>query len=81
MNVPIDFFLLRLMLFLYSDGSSGGKKKKIRKKKVKDEIANEKAGEETGVKEPEMNQDAAEPILGSHIAKVEQSVEEAVNDE
>lgn len=69
------------MLFCCSDRSSGGKKKKNRKKKVKDEIANEKAGEEIAMKEPEMNQDAAELILGSHIAKGEQSVEEAVNDE
>ncbi|XP_074591619.1 peptidyl-prolyl cis-trans isomerase FKBP53-like isoform X3 [Curcuma longa] len=67
--------------FNENDGSSGGKKKKNRKKKVKDEIANEKAGEEIGVKEPEMNQDSAELIMGSYIAKVEQSVEEAANDE
>lgn len=64
-----------------SDRSSGGKKKKNRKKRTKEEIAHEKAGEETGAKETEMNQDTTEIKLGSDGAEVEQSVREAPNDE
>ncbi|XP_074588831.1 peptidyl-prolyl cis-trans isomerase FKBP53 [Curcuma longa] len=64
-----------------NDRSSGGKKKKNRKKRVKEEIAHEKADEEIDAKETEMNQDITEVKLHSDSAEVEQSVRESLNDE